>query len=171
MDRSQRFTEVTPGSRVVSLKTSMPPPPAYKKTELGIGGAKAGTVKGTSLELERPYMRLHWLPDPATVRPAPVLHKALGLVKQKWVSRPDYAHANDQLMAIQQDCKLQGITGNIACDAFGDRVPPSCMLSRPAASLLSLAQSYFCGGSLKSFSCFLTFYSSLDRGLAAESLS
>ena len=43
----------------------------------------------------------------------------LSLVKTKWVKNPDYAHANDQLMAIQQDCKLQGITGNIACDAFG----------------------------------------------------
>lgn len=120
LDRSQRFTGESPSvSRVVSLKTSSAPPPVYKKTELGIGGAKAGSVKGTSQELEREYMRLHWLPDPATVRPAPVLKKALQLVKTKWVSKPDYPHANDQLMAIQQDCKLQGITGNIACDAFG----------------------------------------------------
>ena len=29
------------------------------------------------------------------------------LVKRKWVDAPDYAHASEQLMAIQQDCKLQ----------------------------------------------------------------
>ena len=29
------------------------------------------------------------------------------LVKSKWMEKPNYPHASEQLMSIQQDCKLQ----------------------------------------------------------------
>lgn len=47
LDRSQRFTGGVDSavSTKVSLKTPDYPPPAHKKTELGIGGAKSGVLK------------------------------------------------------------------------------------------------------------------------------
>lgn len=117
MDRSQRFADgAAVVSRKVSLKTSELPPPVHQKVQLGT--VQRGAIKGTCQNLEKPYMRLHYTPHPSEIRPPEVLRKALSLVKQKWVSKPDYAHANEQLMSIQQDCKLQSITGDIACDAF-----------------------------------------------------
>ena len=90
---------------------------------IGLGGAKAGAIKGYSQELERPYLRAHFAPathsqksffilavhskytrtvtfqnlcqDPATVRPADVLVRALALVKQKW-----YANVNRSLLLL-----------------------------------------------------------------------
>ena len=54
------------------------------KTQLGLAGAKAGNIKGTSTDLEKPYLRLHFAPDPSTIRPPHVLERALALVKKKW---------------------------------------------------------------------------------------
>lgn len=113
-DRTERF--VSTGT--VSLKNTGGPPRPGPKTQLGLGGAKAGGIKGYSTELERPYLRLHFAPDPATIRPADVLARALALVKQKWVEKADFRHATEQLMAIQQDCKLQGIENELTCDAY-----------------------------------------------------
>jgi len=47
-----------------------------------------------------------------------VLEKALALVKKKWVANQDFQHASEQLMAIQQDCKLQGVENALTCDAY-----------------------------------------------------
>ena len=60
-------------------------------------------MRGTSKDLERPYLRLHFVPEASTVRPPEVLVQALALVKKKWVTNADYKHASEQLMAIQQD--------------------------------------------------------------------
>jgi hypothetical protein len=116
LDRTQRFVS----SGTVSLKgTGAPPANAFApKTQLGLGGAKAGAIRGSSQELERPYLRLHFAPDPSTIRPPAVLERALALVKQKWVQHQDFRHASEQLMAIQQDCKLQGVENKLTCDAF-----------------------------------------------------
>ena len=111
LDRTQRF--VTSGT--VSLKGAGGPPlnAFAPKTQLGLGGAKAGAIRGSSQALERPYLRLHFAPDPSTIRPPAVLERALALVKQKWVQQQDFRHASEQLMAIQQDCKLQGVENKV----------------------------------------------------------
>ena len=86
LDRTQRFVA---GGTTVSLKgAGAGPANVFKpKTQLGLGGAKAGTIKGYSTDLERPYLRLHFAPDPATIRPREVLERALALVKKKWVNQ------------------------------------------------------------------------------------
>jgi len=116
-DRDQRFSSDNGGKRLVSLKSAGG---SYNapKLQLGTGGAKAGSIKGTSTELERPYLRLHFVPDSNTIRPPHILVEALKLVKKKWIEKQDFPHATEQLMAIQQDCKLQGIEGTIPCDAY-----------------------------------------------------
>ncbi|KAI9993770.1 hypothetical protein PInf_016290 [Phytophthora infestans] len=70
----------------------------------------AMVIKGTSQTVEKEYLRLTSPPHPSTVRPEPVLHKALELVKSKWKKGDrDYIYACSQLKSIRQDCTVQHI--------------------------------------------------------------
>ncbi|KAG1687957.1 hypothetical protein DVH05_002931 [Phytophthora capsici] len=70
----------------------------------------AMVIKGTSQTIEKEYLRLTSPPHPSTVRPEPVLHKALELVKSKWKKGDhDYIYACSQLKSIRQDCTVQHI--------------------------------------------------------------
>jgi hypothetical protein len=54
---------------------------------------------------------LHFVqaPDPATVRPLPVLKKALQLIYNKWKENASYAYLCDQLKSVRQDLTVQRI--------------------------------------------------------------
>lgn len=70
----------------------------------------AMVIKGTSQTIEKEYLRLTSPPHPSTVRPEPVLHKALEFVKAKWMAKDcDYIYACSQLKSIRQDCTVQHI--------------------------------------------------------------
>ncbi|CAH0483040.1 unnamed protein product [Peronospora belbahrii] len=70
----------------------------------------AMVIKGTNQTVEKEYLRLTSPPHPSTVRPEPVLHKALELVKSKWAKgNHDYIYACSQLKSIRQDCTVQHI--------------------------------------------------------------
>ncbi|KAJ1494136.1 SAC3/GANP/Nin1/mts3/eIF-3 p25 family-domain-containing protein [Baffinella frigidus] len=115
-DRTNRFEDpAVPKSTRVSLKNTGGPPAPAPKTQLGLCGARAGSMRGTSTSLERPYLRLHFIPEASSVL-------ALALVKKKWVANADYVHASEQLMTIQQDCKLQGVAGPLICDAYETQI-------------------------------------------------
>ncbi|KAJ0393201.1 hypothetical protein P43SY_008624 [Pythium insidiosum] len=71
---------------------------------------EAMTIKGTSQVVEKEYLRLTSAPHPSTVRPEPVLHQALEMVKSKWKKGAcDYVYACSQLKSIRQDCTVQRI--------------------------------------------------------------
>ncbi|GLD96261.1 hypothetical protein PINS_up004944 [Pythium insidiosum] len=71
---------------------------------------EAMTIKGTSQVVEKEYLRLTSAPHPSTVRPEPVLHQALEMVKSKWKQGAcDYVYACSQLKSIRQDCTVQRI--------------------------------------------------------------
>lgn len=67
------------------------------------------TVKGLSQELEKPYLRLTSAPDPATVRPEPVLKKAIKMLREKWQQSEDYGYICEQLKSVRQDLTVQRI--------------------------------------------------------------
>ncbi|POM71878.1 Leukocyte receptor cluster member 8 [Phytophthora palmivora] len=96
------------------LKSLVTPEVDTKKlqvlTQEGDLDLAAMVIKGTSQTVEKEYLRLTSPPHPSTVRPEPVLHKALELVKSKWKKGDhDYIYACSQLKSIRQDCTVQHI--------------------------------------------------------------
>ncbi|KAG7382473.1 hypothetical protein PHYPSEUDO_004806 [Phytophthora pseudosyringae] len=79
----------------------------------------AMVIKGTSETVEKEYLRLTSPPHPSTVRPEPVLHKALELVKSKWKKGDrDYIYACSQLKSIRQDCTVQHIKNDFTVSVY-----------------------------------------------------
>lgn len=71
-------------------------------------------ISGTCKTLEKAYFRLTSAPDPSTVRPAPVLRKALsrlvGLIASGDVN---YFYSQDQFKGMRQDCVVQALKGDL----------------------------------------------------------
>lgn len=61
------------------------------------------TIVGTSTRLEKRYLRLTSEPNPADIRPLPVLQQTLQLLKRKWRENQDYAYVCDQFKSLRQD--------------------------------------------------------------------
>ena len=66
-------------------------------------------VVGYSTTLEKKYLRLTSEPDPASVRPLPVLKQTLELLKKKWKQEQDYSYICDQFKSMRQDLTVQHI--------------------------------------------------------------
>lgn len=79
----------------------------------------AFALRGTCKDIEKSYFRLTSAPDPSTVRPEPILRKALrrlvGLIASGDVT---YFYAQDQFKGMRQDCVVQALKGAIAVDIY-----------------------------------------------------
>ncbi|KAI4384451.1 hypothetical protein MLD38_002607 [Melastoma candidum] len=73
------------------------------------------TVRGTSQEIEKRYLRLTSAPDPATVRPEEVLEKAVLMVQN---SQKNYLYKCDQLKSIRQDLTVQRIRNHLTVKVY-----------------------------------------------------
>ncbi|CAG7931833.1 unnamed protein product [Penicillium olsonii] len=71
--------------------------------------ADQGPVVGRCQALEKNYFRLTSAPNPDTVRPLPVLSKALDLLKKKWKTDGNYGYICDQFKSLRQDLTVQHI--------------------------------------------------------------
>jgi hypothetical protein len=76
------------------------------------------TIVGTSSQLEKPYLRLTSAPDPSTVRPLPVLRKALEFLKLRWLKGRDYAYICDQFKSLRQDLTVQRIKNDFTVEVY-----------------------------------------------------
>ncbi|TMW57235.1 hypothetical protein Poli38472_003160 [Pythium oligandrum] len=93
-----------------TVTPSVDPKKARVLTSEGELDLEAMTIKGTCQNIEKEYLRLTSAPHPSTVRPEPVLKKALEMVKTKWrAGKCDYIYACSQLKSIRQDCTVQRI--------------------------------------------------------------
>lgn len=76
------------------------------------------TIVGTCQKLEKPYLRLTSAPDPATVRPLPVLKAALKMLKDKWRNGADYGYICDQFKSLRQDMTVQRIKSDFTVQVY-----------------------------------------------------
>lgn len=96
--RRQRFGYVTPEpSPYMSSRDESPEP------------VRTGPLVGTCQDLEKSYFRLTAPPPPETVRPLPVLEKALNYVVRRWRKEHNYRYACDQFKSLRQDLTVQHI--------------------------------------------------------------
>ena len=76
-------------------------------------------VVGTCQTLEKGYLRLLGAPDPALVRPEPVLRLALAALLERFsAGAVPYLFVCDQLKAIRQDAAVQHIRGPFAVEVY-----------------------------------------------------
>lgn len=95
--RRQRFGIVSPEPYPVLSPRDATPEPSL------------GPLVGTRQTLEKNYFRLTAPPAVDTVRPLPVLERALTHVLAKWENERNYHYACDQLKSMRQDLTVQHI--------------------------------------------------------------
>ncbi|KAI7401669.1 hypothetical protein KC336_g14605 [Hortaea werneckii] len=104
--RKQRFGVVSPEpSPRVSSRGETPDPPA-------------GPLVGTCQKIEKSYFRLTAPPAPETVRPLPVLEKALTHIRSKWKKEHNYNYTCDQLKSLRQDLTVQHIRNDLTVKVY-----------------------------------------------------
>ena len=75
-------------------------------------------IVGTCAELEKSYLRLTSAPDPATVRPLPILAQTLLLLKSKWKKEGNYTYICDQFKSLRQDLTVQRIKTDFTVQVY-----------------------------------------------------
>ncbi|KAI7879646.1 hypothetical protein K492DRAFT_237763 [Lichtheimia hyalospora FSU 10163] len=76
------------------------------------------TIVGTCTTLEKNYLRLTSAPDPATVRPLPILRQTLELLKNKWRKEQNYTYICDQFKSMRQDLTVQRIQNEFTVKVY-----------------------------------------------------
>jgi len=111
--RQARF-QVPKKTRITTLGDSS----LYREDVTGEEDWSNLLIVGTCCEVEKPFFRLTAAPDPSTVRPVPILKKALYKVKTSWVANPDYRSCCDQMKSIRQDLTVQGIRDSFTVEVY-----------------------------------------------------
>lgn len=116
--RAKRFTtsssSLSPSFKTPSPSESLENMKALREENILID---KDSIIGSCQTLEKPYLRLTSAPDPLTVRPLPVLRKALnwlekmieGHLEKGTMDEERYHYICDQFKSLRQDLTVQGI--------------------------------------------------------------
>jgi len=104
--RAKRLLKAASGKALLTTPTPGPEDAAW------------APVVGTSTAIEKHYLRLTEPPDPANVRPRPILKKAFKAVKKAWKAHREYHYCCDQLKAIRQDLVVQHVRDRLAARVY-----------------------------------------------------
>lgn len=77
-----------------------------------------GPVVGRCQTLEKNYFRLTSAPNPDSVRPLPILRKALDLLKKMWRKESNYTYICDQFKSLRQDLTVQHIRNDFTVSVY-----------------------------------------------------
>lgn len=113
-ERAERFTAPKPKNRKAAVSSSAPD----LSQAAEVLDWDEHTIVGTMTQLEKSYLRLTSAPDPATVRPLPVLRKTLEFLKAKWLQGRDYAYICDQFKSLRQDLTVQRIKNDFTVSVY-----------------------------------------------------
>ncbi|XP_059693735.1 leukocyte receptor cluster member 8 [Haemorhous mexicanus] len=118
--RAQRFQggAATGGGHPKKARPNPPPAPAPAPAPAEGLDWQQVKILGTCQEVTKRYLRLTCAPDPATVRPVPVLRQALALVRSHWQQHRDYAWACEQLKSLRQDLTVQGVRTEFTVEVY-----------------------------------------------------
>ncbi|KZV85712.1 hypothetical protein EXIGLDRAFT_681609 [Exidia glandulosa HHB12029] len=75
-------------------------------------------IVGRSQDLFKHYLRLTSEPDPATIRPKPVLEKTLLELKARWRRESNYQWICDQFKSLRQDLTVQRIKDDFTVSVY-----------------------------------------------------
>lgn len=77
-----------------------------------------GPIVGTCQTLEKRYLRLTGPPVISQVRPEPVLHQTLDLLKKKWRKESNYSYICDQFKSLRQDLTVQHVKNEFTVSVY-----------------------------------------------------
>ncbi|KAH9438960.1 hypothetical protein MCOR02_002546 [Pyricularia oryzae] len=77
-----------------------------------------GPIVGTCQTLEKRYLRLTGPPVISQVRPEPILHQTLDLLKKKWRKESNYSYICDQFKSLRQDLTVQHIKNEFTVSVY-----------------------------------------------------
>ena len=103
-NRKRRFDD---NRSTLTTNVRSPSPPASR-----------GPVVGRCQTLEKKYFRLTSAPNPDTVRPLPILQKALEFLKKKWKTESNYSYICDQFKSLRQDLTVQHIKTDFTVNVY-----------------------------------------------------
>ncbi|KAK3116819.1 hypothetical protein LTR53_002454 [Teratosphaeriaceae sp. CCFEE 6253] len=94
------------------------PEPSPYPTSRNDSPERTGPIIGTCKNIEKKYYRLTAPPAPDTVRPMPVLEKALAHIRSKWKKDHNYNFACDQLKSMRQDLTVQHLQNELTVKVY-----------------------------------------------------
>ena len=119
LDETDRKEDVQRRRRQMRFHTASQASSRYTYAHTSPRAPSLEPIVGTCTDLEKRYLRLTGLPDPAKIRPLRVLKLSLTQLRRKWAAKEcDYLYACEQFKSIRQDLTVQHLFGKFSVEVY-----------------------------------------------------